>query len=68
MVDVSLAYAAAVSQDGHVFVVGPDQDRLCEIPLLARATDLRLRSLEERMSIARRFAQLLNEESARCRG
>jgi hypothetical protein len=53
-------------EGGNVFVIGPDGVRVCDIPLLAKADSLGLRTQAERMSIAGIIARLFNEEDARC--
>lgn len=51
---------------GNVFVTDPNGVRVCDIPLLAKADSIGIRTRIERKSIADAIARLFNEESHRC--
>lgn len=66
MPDARLPYAAMKIQDGLVFVIGPDDERLCEVPRMAHPRDSKLRTERECWEIAQQLARLLNDESDSC--
>ena len=47
----------------HVRVIGPNRERICEIPLVAAEWLTRTRTDQERLDIADTLVRLLNEES-----
>jgi hypothetical protein len=64
--DVRYPYAACHSGP-DVLVIGPANERVCEIPVSLAPWQASVRSVRERIAVASVIARLLNEESERCR-